>query len=149
MTRSIHFITLQSHQMPRAVYWAQDCSKKKDQNHKCCKHTAGRHQRSVGPTQLGIFLGKKAEIIAGSQRTMLDYLRTTGVSFLNISTIYLFWGPARSHLMSALWLRWKSICKDLLSVTKAELACGSVHVQWHLGNHPRLPQDVMDTRNTN
>lgn len=80
-------------------------------------------------------MGKKAEIIAGSQRTMLGYLRTTGVSFLNISTIYLFWGPARSHLMSALWLRWKSVCKDLLNVTKTELAYISIHVQWHLGNH--------------
>lgn len=128
--------TLQSPQMPHAAYQAQDCSKKKDKNHECCKYTAGRHQRSIGPTQLGIFLGKKADIIAGSQRTMLDYLRTTGVSFLNISTIYLFWGPARSHLMSALWLRWKSICKDLLNVTKTELAYISIHVQWHLGNHP-------------
>lgn len=113
------------------------------------KHTAGREQRSIGPTQSGIFLGKRAEIIAGSQRTMLDYLRTTGVSFLNISTIYLFWGPARSHLMSALHLRWKSICKGLLNITKTELAYISIHVQWHLGNHPWLTQDVMDTRNTN
>lgn len=34
-----------------------------------------------GPTQSGIFLGKKAEIIAGSLRTMLDYLRTTVFPF--------------------------------------------------------------------
>jgi len=34
-----------------------------------------------GPTGLGIFLGKKAVIIAGSLRTMLDYLRTTQFPF--------------------------------------------------------------------
>lgn len=33
------------------------------------------------PTQAGIFWGKKAEIIAGSLRTMLDYLRTTAFPF--------------------------------------------------------------------
>lgn len=68
-----------------------------------------------GPTQSGIFLGKKAEIIAGSLRTMLDYLRTAAFPF---SVIYLFWSPARYHLMSALLLRWRSICKNLLNVTK-------------------------------
>lgn len=36
---------------------------------------------AFGPTQTGIFLGKKTQIIAGSLRTMLDYLRTAVFPF--------------------------------------------------------------------
>lgn len=36
---------------------------------------------NFGPTQTGIFLGKKTQIIAGSLRTMPDYLRTAVFPF--------------------------------------------------------------------
>lgn len=43
-----------------------------------------------GPTWSGVFLAKKAEIIAGSLRTMLDYLRTAAFPFCTSASFICF-----------------------------------------------------------